>query len=266
MAGSSTPIFHFTEGRTPLLISVPHAGTELPDGFTDGLTAEARALPDTDWFVDQLYGFATELGAGMLVARHSRFVIDLNRPPGGESLYPGQATTGLCPTSLFDGSPVYRPGCEPDDADIARRVETYWRPYHECLQAEIDNIRSRHGYAILYDAHSIASVVPRLFDGHLPDLNLGTVSGTSAAPGLIDAVKSVIDQASFTSVVNGRFVGGYITRAHGRPADAVHGLQMELGLDAYMDAGVTAFDRERAAPLQAVLRHIVDAMLDWRPS
>ncbi len=265
MAGSSTPIFHLTAGRTPLLISVPHAGTDLPESFADRLTAEARLLPDTDWFVDQLYGFAVDLGAGMLVARHSRFVVDLNRPPDGKSLYPGQATTGLCPTTLFDGSPVYRPCCEPDDADIARRVETYWRPYHERLRTEVDRIRAQFGYAILYDAHSIASIVPRLFDGRLPDLNLGTVSGTSAAPGLIDRVKSVIDEAPFTSVVDGRFVGGYITRAYGRPAQSVHALQMELGLDAYLDAGAKAFDPERAASLRTVLCRIVEAMLAWRP-
>jgi len=260
------PVFDLKQGSTAVLISVPHAGTYLPPELADTMTTEAHTVPDTDWFIDALYNFALELGAGMIVANFSRFVIDLNRPPDGGSLYPGQATTGLCPITLFDGTPIYLPEREPDEAEVERRRAAYWQPYHDGLQAELTRIRDEHGHAVLYDAHSIASTVPRLFDGKLPDLNLGTANGASADAGLTGQISQIMDQAPFTSVVNGRFVGGHITRTYGRPHENIHGLQMEIGLDAYMgeNSASAGFDIAAAAPLQKTLRSIVETMINWR--
>ncbi|MFO0219067.1 MAG: N-formylglutamate amidohydrolase, partial [Planctomycetota bacterium] len=171
--------FEFRSGVLPLLVSIPHAGTDLPDGFAERLTDSARRLPDTDWFVDRLYDLPLLREASMIVARTSRYVVDLNRPPGDESLYPGQSTTGLCPLVQFDGKPIYLPGAEPDAAEIAGRVETYWQPYHTAIANELERLRARHSRVLIFDAHSIASEVPRLFPGVLPDFNFGTNHGAS---------------------------------------------------------------------------------------
>jgi N-formylglutamate amidohydrolase len=262
---TTAPIYSLTPGETPLLISVPHAGTAIPQSISDRLVDEARGTPDADWHVDRLYGFARELGAGLLVANYARYVIDLNRPPDDQSLYPGQATTGLCPTEFFDGRPLYRAGQEPDADERAERRANYWQPYHDRLAEALADIRARHGHAILYDAHSIRSVVPRLFDGQLPDLNLGTAKGESCAPGLTQAVAKAMAAGPFSHVVDGRFVGGYITRHYGRPADGIHALQMELAQRQYMDEEPPfTYRPERAERLQATLRDMLQAALGWR--
>ncbi|MFE0758089.1 N-formylglutamate deformylase [Inquilinus sp. NPDC058860] len=259
--------FRLHRGTAPLLLSIPHVGTAVPEPIRQRLVPEARPLPDTDWHLDQLYDFAEELGVSVLQAVQSRYVIDLNRPPDDESLYPGQATTGLCPTIRFDGVKLYWPGAEPDAADIAERVETVWKPYHAALAAELERIEARHGYALLYDAHSIRSVVPRLFDGVLPDLNLGSNGGASAAPALKDRIAEICRTAEgFTHVVDGRFRGGYITRHYGRPERNVHALQMELAQRHYMDEDPPfAYRPDVAPPLKAVLRRVLESMLAWTP-
>lgn len=257
-----TDIFDLRRGPGALLISVPHCGTGLMPGLDRRLTGPAQALPDTDWHVPRLYAFAEALGASMISARYSRYVIDLNRPPDGGSLYPGQATTGLCPTTLFDGAPLYRPGQEPGDAEIAERRERYWRPYHEALAGELARIRAAHGHALLFDAHSIASEVPRLFEGRLPDLNLGTARGASCPAEIGASLLAAASGHGYSAVLDGRFVGGHITRHYGRPAERVLAVQLELAQIAYMEEGPPfAYDEVKAARLVPVLRRILETYI-----
>jgi N-formylglutamate amidohydrolase len=253
-------------GEAPLIFSVPHAGTDVPPDIAPQLTAHAKTLPDTDWHVEKLYDFAPDLGATLIRANISRYVIDLNRPPQDESLYPGQATTGLCPPIEFDGTPIYQDGKEVGPDEVARRRQIYWQPYHDRLAAEIARVKQRHGYALLYDCHSIASRVPRLFPGTLPDLNLGTVNGTSCGVALQAKIAGIMHMSGFTQIVNGRFIGGHITRYHGKPSDNVHAVQMEKGQDCHlMDDGSNRLDAAKVAKLKPVLRQIAEAMLAWRP-
>jgi N-formylglutamate deformylase len=261
-----TKLYELHAGDGPLVFSVPHAGTDLPADVAERLTPHARALPDTDWHVEQLYDFAPDLDATLIRANVSRYVIDLNRPPQDENLYPGQATTGLCPPIEFDGTPIYRDGNEVSADEVARRRGTYWQPYHDALAAEITRVRKRHGYALLFDCHSIASRVPRLFPGTLPDLNLGTVNGASCSNGLQSAIATVMQTSGFTQIVNGRFIGGHITRHYGKPSENVHAVQMEMGQDCHLiDDGSNRLDPVKVAKLKPVLRRIAEAMLAWQP-
>lgn len=230
------PPFIFHQGTAPLLISMPHTGTHVPADIAAKLTPEGREVHDTDWHMPTLYDFAKAMGASILVATHSRYVIDLNRPPDGASLYPGQSVTGLCPVDTFDSTPLYgRQSDEPDDAEIARRRELYWKPYHDQIRAELDRIKAVHGVAALWDAHSIRSVVPRFFEGKLPDLNLGTGKGSACAPELAEQLLAIAQKSpAHTSVLNGRFTGGYITRNYGQPADGFHAVQLEMTQSSYM--------------------------------
>lgn len=258
-------IHRFHQGEAPLLVSVPHAGTHVPDPIAARLTGAARALPDTDWHVHRLYDFAAETGASVLVATHSRYVVDLNRDPGGAALYAGQDETGVVPTTTFAREAIYRDGQAPDQTESEMRVATYWRPYHDQLADELARMRAVHGVAVLLDAHSIRSRVPRFFDGVLPDLNLGTRGGTSAHPGLIQAAMGVLDQATgFTSVCDGRFRGGYITRTHGQPDAGVHAIQLEMAQSVYMDEDPPYTYREqRAARIRPILRALVETGITW---
>ena len=253
-------------GDAPLIIDVPHAGTHVPPELAERLTPAARALPDTDWHVEKLYAFARDAGVTLFVATHSRYVVDLNRDPSGIALYPGTENTELCPTRTFANEPVYAEGRGPDAREIAVRRSEYFDPYHAQLTAEIERVRARHGYAILLDGHSIRSEVPRFFAGRLPDLNLGTVDGASCASSVQGAADMVLaGAAAFTSVVNGRFKGGYVTRRYGDPARAVHALQLEIAQECYMDeAPPYAWDARRSAPLIDVLERLVSALLAWR--
>ena len=272
MTTSSTATHTLQRGRSPLLISVPHAGTAVPEDLAPLLTPLALAIPDTDWHVARLYDFAPALGATLLVARYSRYLIDLNRPPDDAALYAGAAMTGLCPTLSFDGEPLYLAGDAPLAADeIARRVQRYWQPYHDALRAELELTVRRHGYALLLDAHSIRSEVPRLFSGRLPDVNVGTNGGRSCAASLGESLRArLIAAPRWSHVVDGRFKGGYITRHYGHPDRNVHAVQFELTQMNYMDeapaAALTApaYDQERAAPLRALLLELLQAMLEWR--
>lgn len=247
----------------PLVLSMPHCGTHVPEQIRARLTPPGRQLPDTDWHIDRLYDFAGEIDATVVQANASRYVIDVNRDPDDRSLYPGQATTSLCPTTTFDGEPLYAAGDEPDAAAIDGRRRDWFAPYHGALAAELDRVHAHHGLALLCDCHSIRSRVPRLFDGELAVLNVGTNNGTSCAPAIEAAVVSVCAaQDRFSHVVNGRFRGGWITRHYGRPDTGVHALQMELAQRAYMDEQPPwAFDESRARAIRLLLREVLDAML-----
>ncbi len=257
MSDEAPPLFHLHEGRSPLLVSVPHAGVHIPQQIARRLTPLGRAVHDTDWHVDKLYDFVPDAGATLLVATHARTVVDLNRSPQGGALYPGQAETTICPTESFDGRPLYEGG-EPNTEEIADRVERYWQPYHRMLRQQLERLRSLHGVVHLLDAHSIRSRIPRLFDGILPDLNFGTNGGLSATPDLGQRALRATANAGFTQILDGRFRGGHITRHYGRPDTGVSAIQLELAMHTYLDeAAPERFDRQRAAPLTAVLHTLI---------
>jgi N-formylglutamate deformylase len=266
---ASDDVFVLQRGTRPLLMSVPHCGTELPADQRHRYVERAFAVEDTDWHLATLFGFVRELGASLIVPRYSRFLVDLNRPPENAPMYPGANNTELCPTRFFTGDPLYRDALAPDAAEIARRVQTYWRPYHDALRAELDRMRALHGHAVLFDGHSIKSELPWLFQGRLPDLNLGTASGASCAPELRAALGRVLEQQrDFTFVVDGRFKGGHITRHYGRPVEGVHAVQLEMCWRCYMAAEAPPFalDAARAAKLAPVLRALTQTMLAWTPA
>ncbi len=250
------------QGSRPLLVSLPHCGTGIPDALIGRYTERAQSVPDTDWHVERLYAVARALGASVLTPRWSRYVVDLNRPPDGAALYPGQSETGLVPTTGFDGEPLYRPGAEPDVDEMLARRERYWRPYHEAIATELARLRERHGRAVLWDGHSIRSVVPRFFEGRLPDFNLGTADGRSCSPGLADRLGAVLaGQGAFSHVVNGRFKGGYITRHYGRPDQSIDAVQLELAQCIYMDEDRFTYDDDRAQPVQRLIERLLETCL-----
>jgi N-formylglutamate deformylase len=256
-------VFELHRGEAPLLVSLPHDGTALPDDVAARMLPTARVVPDTDWFVGRLYAFARGLGASVLVPRYSRYVVDLNRPPDDVSLYPGQNTTGLCPAVRFDGEPVYLPGQAPGPDEVRARVETYWRPYHDALADELARLRARHGRALLWEGHSIRGTVPFLFEGRLPDLNLGTAAGASCQPAVQARLEAALAaQSAYSWVANGRFKGGYITRHYGQPAQGVDAVQLELAQSTYMDEDAVRYDEGRAAALQPLLGTLLRAGMD----
>jgi N-formylglutamate deformylase len=265
MQDTAPPLFQFHPGTQPLLVSIPHMGTYVPPSIATRLTDEARRVPDTDWHLDRLYAFARELGASVLQATHSRYVVDLNRPPDNASLYPGQATTSLCPDATFDGTPVYREGQGVDDAEMAERRETWWRPYHQQLRGELDRIRAQHGVAMLWDAHSIRSVLPRFFEGKLPDFNIGTAKGTSCAPQLGQRILELAQAVpGHTAILNGRYTGGYITRQYGNPQAGIHAVQLEMTQCSYMEEQWPfEYRPARADVVQPHLRQMLEAMLGF---
>ncbi|HZF32516.1 MAG TPA: N-formylglutamate deformylase [Candidatus Angelobacter sp.] len=258
-------IYRFAPGRTPLLVSMPHVGTHIPDALARRMTDGACGVPDTDWHVDRLYDFLGGLGAAVIQATHSRYVIDLNRPPDSAPLYPGAANTGLCPTEQFDGQPLYKPGETLGDPEVQDRLQRYWRPYHDRLAAELQALHARHGIALLFEAHTIRSRVPRLFDGRLPDINLGTADGKSCASDLAALLIETAGEAeAYSSILNGRFKGGYITRRYGRPVDGVHAVQLELAQLTYMDEDPPyGFREDLAIAIRPTLNAIVQAMISW---
>ena len=251
-------VFHFQQGSIPLLISIPHLGTEIPADIRAQLTDAADDVADTDWHLDTLYAFAQRAGASVLGARYSRYVVDLNRPASGESLYPGQTTTGLYPTETFRGASLYRNGSGPDSSDAQHRLDTYWKPYHSKLREELDRLKAEFGAVLLWEAHSIASVLPRLFEGKLPDLNVGTNSGASCDPAVLDGIVATLEDQPYTWIANGRFKGGYITRAYGQPEQGVHAVQLEMCQSTYMnETAPFAYRPELAEKVQPVVERMV---------
>ena len=257
------PTHTLLPGDSPLIISVPHAGTAVPQELAPRLTPTALDLPDTDWHVAKLYDFAPDLGATMIVARYTRYLIDLNRPPDDAALYVAAAKTGLCPTHSFSGEPLYRDGTEGlTPAEIVRRREQYWQPYHDALRTHLEDRHRQFGYALLLDAHSIRSSVPRLFSGRLPDVNVGTYDGRSCARAINDTLGTRLAAApQFSQVFDGRFKGGYITRHYGQPGQGRHALQIELAQSSYMDESGTTYDAQRASSLRELLHGIVVSLL-----
>lgn len=257
-------LFRFVRSETPVLVSVPHAGTYIPEDIRQIMTPEAQAVEDTDWFVDQLYDFAPSLGIGLITATHSRYVVDLNRHPEGETLYPNADSTGTVPTSTFKHEPIYLPHKEPDADQIARRVEVYYRPYHVALAAELKRLRERFGIAILWDGHSIKSAVPRFFQGTLPELNFGTYAGRSAAASFSDAIAGAAKPFSqYRQWWNGRFVGGYITRTFGKPENNIHAIQLEMTWATYMSETRPYALDAKSVSLRACLKACLAAAITW---
>ena len=259
-------------GDAPLIVSFPHTGTDIPGDIGNRLVSAWIGRKDADWWIDNLYDFVRDLGATTIRTAISRTVIDVNRDPSGVSLYPGQATTELCPTTTFDGEPLYQPGQEPYQADIALRRATYFDPYHEAISEEIARLRGHFGKVVLYDAHSIRSLVPRLFDGELPNFNIGTNGGTTCDARLADAVEVICDSTEYSRVTNGRFKGGWTTRHYGQPGNGVHAIQMELACRGYIDEPAdapapanwpTPYDPVRASTMRAALTKILTACIDF---
>lgn len=257
-----TDIYELQRGSVPLLVSLPHDGTLIPDAIAERMMPAARHSPDTDWHVAKLYAFARELGASVIRPFHSRYVADLNRPPDGHALYPGRKETGVVSTVMFDGGAIYADGAAPDDAEVAARLAQFWQPYHAALAAELDRLRARHGRAVLWDGHSIRGTVPMLFEGRLPDFNLGTAGGASCRPALRQALAGVLaSQNRYSHVVDGRFKGGHITRHYGQPAAGVDAVQLELVQATYMDEASFAYQAERAEPVIALIRRLLETAL-----
>jgi len=248
------------KGTVPLLISMPHNGEEIPADIAKTMTEKALKVEDTDWYKDKLYDFAIALGAYIIMPKNSRYVIDLNRDPDGVDLYPGANSTELCPTTAFDLSPLYLEGQQPDQQEITRRIEMYWQPYHQALESTLTEIKAEFGGAVLLEAHSILSKVPRFFEGQLPDFNFGTSSGKTCAPELIEAVEQV-DYAPYSQVSNGRFKGGYITREYGHPEQNIHAVQLELSQRTYLNESTFAYDSEKADQVKLKLKALVNTLI-----
>ncbi|MBU6297343.1 MAG: N-formylglutamate deformylase [Alphaproteobacteria bacterium] len=259
-----TEIFRLKQGKAPLLISFPHSGEALPDALRPRLTDEALTLDDTDFILPELYDFAEEFGASTIEANYSRYVVDPNRPPDDTSLYPGQNTTGIMPVMDFFGRALYRPGMEPDDDERAARIQFYWKPYHDALAAELERQRAVHRAVLLWDAHSIRNNLPYLFAGTLPDLNIGTAAGASAAARVETAVEQAARRSGAYSVItNGRFKGGYITRHYGRPSQGIHAVQLEMSKTIYLGHSQRPpLDANRAIALRVTLRGMLRAALE----
>ena len=265
-----TPAFvTLDRGDTPLIVSFPHTGTDIPADIEQTLVSPWLARKDADWWIDKLYAFATDLGATTIRTTLSRTVIDVNRDPSGISLYPGVSATELCPTTTFDGEPLYRPGLEPTPDEIERRKAEYFQPYHDALRTEIERLRAKHSGVVLYEAHSIRSRVPRLFEGDLPNFNIGTNSGASCDPAITAGVEAACDASRFSRVTNGRFKGGYTTRHYGDPSRGVHAIQMELACRGYMhepgepspENWPSPFDPDSATPMRVTLQAILQSCI-----
>jgi formiminoglutamase len=269
---SKTPWLKVRRGAAPLLLCMPHTGTDIPPALESEFASAWLARRDTDWWIDRLYAFATELDASLVRTELSRSVIDMNRDPSGASLYPGQATTELCPSSTFDGEPLYRKGRAPAASEIAARRREYFEPYHRGIEEEIRHLRSRHPVIVVYDCHSIRSCIPRLFAGTLPHFNLGTYDGASCSPALTAQIEAACASSTYTRVTNGRFKGGYTTRHYGRPRAGVHAVQMELACRGYLPEPLgkvhegnwpCAWDEAFAAPVRAILQRVLASCLEF---
>lgn len=257
-----------TRGDAPLIVCFPHGGLTVPEDIEARLTSPWLARKDTDWHIADLYAFVRDLGATTIGTAISRTVVDCNRDPSGVSLYPGQTTTGLCPTETFDGEPLYAAAC-PNDREIARRHDLWFDPYHAAIRAEIARLRAVHERIVLYDAHSIRSRIPRLFDGELPQFNIGANGGASCAPALREVVVATCAASGMSHIVDGRFRGGWTTRHYGRPAIGVHAIQMELAMRGYLSEPEAPSAADWPAPIVEapavlpVLHRVIDECLDF---
>jgi N-formylglutamate deformylase len=258
------PTYTFHPGSLPMLVSVPHAGTEVPRELLRRFTSTAQLLPDTDWYVDKLYECARAMGASMLVANCSRYVVDLNRSPDSAPLYADSPTSPICPMHTFGGDAIYMSGDEPTANEIEARIEQYWRLYHQCLESELQRLREAHGIALLWEAHSVASEVPGLFEGVLPEFNLGTRDDSSCPRQIAEALlKVVTEDGKYGAVLNGRFKGGYTTLKYGQPSRGIYGVQLELSQRVYMDESTPLqWDAERAGGAVQIISKLLACYLD----
>ena len=251
-------------GDGPVVLGLPHTGTHVPEPIWERLDNRGRALSDTDWRVEQLYD---DLLPDLTVVRATthRYVVDVNRDPSGASLYPGQSTTDLVPLTDFEGEPIWTD--PPTEADIAGQTAGFHGPYHDALRAEMERVRAQHGVAILWDAHSIRSRLPFLFEGTLPDLNIGTNSGASCDPRMEQTVADLAAISGFTYVRNGRFKGGWTTRRYGRPAEGWHAIQMEIAQSAYLaeEAPPWTYDEGKAQRVRPVVARMLQTLADLAP-
>lgn len=262
------PVYTFSPGEAPVLITLPHAGQTLPDGLSERMTEIGRTLPDTDWYMEDLYGFARDLGVGVLRANYSRYVVDLNRGADDAALYPGRPSTGLVPHLTFSGQPIYKMGQEPDHQEVLERTNLFWTPYHQKIEQELTRLKDKWGWAILWDGHSIASTIPRLFEGVLPDLNFGTNTGAACASELAQAlVAQAVAFPHYTHVLDGRFKGGYTTRNYGKPEENIHAVQLELAQTTYLDSEDSPWplSSEKADRLKLVLKQLLRCALAYTP-
>ncbi|QQA44222.1 N-formylglutamate deformylase [Pelagovum pacificum] len=252
------------KGDSPVVLGLPHTGTYVPEEIAADLNEEGLRLRDTDWHVDRLYSESAPGLHTTVAATFHRYVIDANRDPSGQSLYPGQTTTGLIPRTTFDNLPIWKDGREPDERATAARLAAFHAPYHAALRAELDRVKARHGIAVLFDCHSIRSVIPWLFEGTLPDFNIGTDNGTTCAAEIERVTAEICAASGRTSVLNGRFRGGWTTRHYGRPGDGIHAIQMELAQSSYLatEAPPFAYDEAKAADLGRTLDTILTAISD----
>ena len=258
-------LVEYIPGDSAVLLSIPHSGTYVPPAIRERFTEYALPLPDTDWHVEKLYDFAVKLKIHILFATHSRYVVDLNRDPSGEALYPGADNTTICPTTTFDRNPIYQAGEEPGTQEVKERIATYWQPYHEALREKLNAMKGRYERCVLFDAHSIRSEVPRFFDGTLAGLNLGTANGLTASADLIHRAMKALNNAEQTrSVLDGRFKGGYITRHYGQPEEGVHALQLEMAQTLYMDeAPPYDYKLKKVKKIRPVLRDVLGQCVSW---
>ena len=254
----------YLQGNVPLLISMPHNSSLIPDEVTNRLTSKARGSVDTDWYVDRLYDFAENLGVHIIKPKWSRYYIDLNRDPTGADLYVGADNTELCPTTDFANNDLYLNEKTPTTEDIEYRIKSTWIPYHKTIRTVLDKMLDEHGFAVLFDAHSIKSQVPRFFNGKLPDFNFGTASNNSCAASLLATIEN-LDYQPWSSISNGRFKGGYITREYGKPKKNVHAIQLELSQATYLNEHTLAWDENKAALVKVQLKAIIDSILSWKP-
>lgn len=258
-------LYHYYPGTVPVVVNIPHAGVHVPPSLRERFTPEAAYIPDTDWHVERLYNFVQGMHIHLVVATHSRYVVDLNRNKISETLYPGSYNTGVIPTHSFDKAPIYKEGQEPDTQEIQERIATYWQPYHNQLQRVLQDCITKHGRVVLFDAHSIKSQVPSLFEGELPDLNIGTADGLSADKALTEKVFALCGNSKYSAVVNGRFKGGFITRHYGKPESNCHAIQLELVQKNYMnEAQPYDYAPDKALELErSVLRPLMSALARW---
>lgn len=254
--------YQLIKGRVPLLISMPHNGQEIPADIASKMSEKAQQVPDTDWYKDKLYDFAVELGAYILIPKYNRYVIDLNRDPNGIDLYPGANSTELCPTTAFDLSALYVDGYTPDKQEIKRRITQYWQPYHQAISNTLAEIKQQFGQAILLEAHSILSHVPRFFEGRLPDFNFGNADGKSCSETMLQKVQS-LDFSPYSMTSNGRFKGGFITREYGQPDNNIHALQLELSQITYMNEATLAYNETLAAQVKPKLKALVECLIEF---
>ena len=257
--------YSLSTGNIPILISMPHNGQQIPQNIIDAMTASAQKVADTDWYINKLYDFATAMGIYTIVPKYSRYVIDLNRNPHGKALYAGADNTELCPTTAFDLSPLYLENQQPTPQEITYRVEHYWQPYHQALTDTLARLKQQYGRVILLDAHSILSQVPRFFEGQLPDFNFGTADGVSCDKALLTSIQQ-LDLSPYSSICNGRFKGGYITRAYGDPSNNIHAIQLELSQHTYMDEPSDNYNEQKAEQVKKQLKKFVQCLVDFSQS